>query len=280
MIQKQTGDKLTAAEVNELNALAQKGSHVSGGGGVKVVNGPGGATLRGRNSNTIRAEGAIELLALNTSNTALKLFAPAAIIDHVGHVQTQRRCLKVRVPTADDAGWFVVCAEPIAPNQAGRVWVQGVCPVWLRNPSELPRAETESGAGYLVGSDEGSAQICWEETWEDTSLSPAATHLALIRFPVGGGGDGGSGARAATTAEITLAGTQVIDGVSLQIGDRVLVKDQNTLADNGVYVVNGGAWSKRGAPSNVGVTSGTKNGRLMFTLQPSNTYLSMGAVFG
>lgn len=50
--------------------------------------------------------------------------------------------------------------------------------------------------------------------------------------------------RAATTANITLSGTQTIDGISLSAGDRVLVKNQSTASQNGVYVVAAGAWSR------------------------------------
>lgn len=51
-------------------------------------------------------------------------------------------------------------------------------------------------------------------------------------------------ARVATTANITLSGTQTIDGVVLAVGNRVLVKDQSTSSQNGVYVVAAGAWSR------------------------------------
>ena len=50
--------------------------------------------------------------------------------------------------------------------------------------------------------------------------------------------------RAATTANITLSGTQTVDTVSLIAGDRVLVKDQSTASQNGIYVVAAGAWSR------------------------------------
>ena len=50
--------------------------------------------------------------------------------------------------------------------------------------------------------------------------------------------------RAATTANITLSGTQTIDGVTLVVGDRVLVKDQNTASQNGIYVVASGSWTR------------------------------------
>lgn len=50
--------------------------------------------------------------------------------------------------------------------------------------------------------------------------------------------------RVATTANITLSGTQTIDGVSVVAGNRVLVKDQTTPSQNGIYVVAAGAWSR------------------------------------
>lgn len=50
--------------------------------------------------------------------------------------------------------------------------------------------------------------------------------------------------RLATTGNITLSGTQSIDGVSAAAGDRVLVKKQTAASQNGIYVVNSGAWSR------------------------------------
>ena len=47
---------------------------------------------------------------------------------------------------------------------------------------------------------------------------------------------------AATTANITLLGTQTIDGVAVVAGDRVLVKDQTNQDENGIYIVGAGAW--------------------------------------
>lgn len=50
--------------------------------------------------------------------------------------------------------------------------------------------------------------------------------------------------RAATTANITLSGAQTIDGVSVIAGDRVLVKNQSTGSQNGIYVCASGAWTR------------------------------------
>ena len=48
----------------------------------------------------------------------------------------------------------------------------------------------------------------------------------------------------ATTEDITLSGEQTVDGVAVVSGARILVKDQATAAQNGIYVVAAGAWSR------------------------------------
>lgn len=76
--------------------------------------------------------------------------------------------------------------------------------------------------------------------------------------------------RAATTANITLSGTQTIDTVALIAGDRVLVKDQTTASQNGIYVVAAGAWSRStdtlASGISVWVNEGTTNLDTAYTL--------------
>lgn len=50
--------------------------------------------------------------------------------------------------------------------------------------------------------------------------------------------------RVATTGNITLSGTQTIDGVAVSAGNRVFVRAQTSADDNGIYVVSGGAWAR------------------------------------
>ncbi|MFZ9078834.1 MAG: hypothetical protein ACO23H_09885 [Alphaproteobacteria bacterium] len=50
--------------------------------------------------------------------------------------------------------------------------------------------------------------------------------------------------KVATTANITLSGTQTIDGIAVSADERVLVKDQTSGAENGIYVAASGAWSR------------------------------------
>jgi len=49
---------------------------------------------------------------------------------------------------------------------------------------------------------------------------------------------------AGTTANITLSGTQTVDGVVLIAGDRVLVKNQTTTANNGLYLCAASSWTR------------------------------------
>jgi uncharacterized cupin superfamily protein len=79
--------------------------------------------------------------------------------------------------------------------------------------------------------------------------------------------------RAATTANITLSGEQTIDGVAVVEGDRVLVKNQTTGSQNGIYSVSTGNWTRTrdfdGAfdivsGTRVFVTSGTVSAQVEF----------------
>ena len=80
----------------------------------------------------------------------------------------------------------------------------------------------------------------------------ASTGLAkkVLMDDLPGTGGGGSSIdfkdsiRVATTANITLSGEQTIDGVAVVTNDRVLVKDQTTASENGIYDVAAGAWTR------------------------------------
>lgn len=50
--------------------------------------------------------------------------------------------------------------------------------------------------------------------------------------------------RVATTSPITLSDLQTIDGISLVSGDRVLVKNQGSAKDNGIYIASSDAWAR------------------------------------
>lgn len=85
--------------------------------------------------------------------------------------------------------------------------------------------------------------------------------------------------RVATTTNITLSGLQTIDGVTVAAGDRVLVKDQNTTTENGIYDAASTAWTRskdfdgnRDATDGtlVAVRAGTANADKVYRLSATN----------
>jgi uncharacterized protein (TIGR02145 family) len=50
--------------------------------------------------------------------------------------------------------------------------------------------------------------------------------------------------KAATVANITLSGEQTVDNIALVTGDRVLVKNQDSAPENGIYIVSTSTWSR------------------------------------
>jgi hypothetical protein len=63
------------------------------------------------------------------------------------------------------------------------------------------------------------------------------------RFLLSDGNWTGKTCQVATTANITLSGEQTIDGV-LTSSSRVLVKNQSSPSQNGIYISNSGAWTR------------------------------------
>lgn len=76
---------------------------------------------------------------------------------------------------------------------------------------------------------------------------PTLDHHAVNKLyadSLAAGLDAKPSVRVATTANITLSGAQTIDGVSVVADNRVLVKDQSTGSQNGLYLCAAGAWTR------------------------------------
>lgn len=103
-------------------------------------------------------------------------------------------------------------------------------------------------------------------------------------------GDWKASARVATTASITLSGLQSIDGITVVNGNRVLVKNQVTSSENGIYLASSEGWSRTSDASSseqitsgmtVNVEEGTANGASAWKLTTVNpiTLNTTGLVF-
>lgn len=116
-----------------------------------------------------------------------------------------------------------------------------------------------------------------------TAAADAVTK-AYVDGLLAGATDYKESVRVATTTNITLSGTQTIDGVSVVAGDRVLVKNQTTASENGIYVVASGAWTRAtdfdtSAEASPGalipVEEGTANGDKLF-IHATNGPVTLG----
>lgn len=82
----------------------------------------------------------------------------------------------------------------------------------------------------------------WEKTRRDCNTNDADFDARIVILE--NAGQIKDMVKVATTANITLSGTQTIDGVAVVAGNRVLVKNQTDAEDNGIYLVAASAWSR------------------------------------
>jgi phage-related tail fiber protein len=159
--------------------------------------------------------------------------------------------------------------------------VQGVATCWvlMNDPGHewarpLPADDPDRHKCLESVSGSGPARILWTAA-EDVGVPPIeGARLAVVLLCCGSEFVSAwkQPARVATTANVSLGSDleegDTIDGVELAAGDRVLVKDQTTASDNGIYVVQASGAAVRASDADdgdelvnavVAVSEGTAN---------------------
>ena len=121
---------------------------------------------------------------------------------------------------------------------------------------------------------DGSANYSFSGQMRYTGSDANTQALATRGYvdSVAAGLDPKDSCKVTTTGNITLSGTQTIDGVSVSAGDRVLVKDQTTASQNGIYICSADAWTRStdmavgsaAAGASMFIEQGTLNGDMGF----------------
>lgn len=132
------------------------------------------------------------------------------------------------------------------------------------------RACDLSRAGIIVTVREGGTNA--NTAWLLSTNNPITVGVTPLTFTLISGAACCCYARAATLEDITLSGTQTIDGIALSKGDIVLVKNQTDAKQNGPYIVNSGvspAWERTcelAAGMTVSVREGNTHARQIWIL--------------
>lgn len=134
-------------------------------------------------------------------------------------------------------------------------------PVNVLGPNVYPQggfAPSEPGPWWYHMITEEIRKVITDAAMTPDRSDPTQLSAAIQRMIAGG--DYKASVRAATTANLAaLSGLLTIDDVVLASGDRVLVKDQTTAAENGVYVASAGAWTRSEDANSAGdLTSGVQ----------------------
>jgi hypothetical protein len=142
--------------------------------------------------------------------------------------------------TVDQQGRLTSAASGPAINLASDV--TGTLPI----ANGGTNATTSAGAAFaLKGANTDLTSVAL--TTGTVSTTPSgSTDIANKSYvdTVAQGLDTKASCVAATTVNITLSAPQTVDGIALVSGDRCLVKDQSTTANNGIYLVAAGSWTR------------------------------------
>ena len=176
-------------------------------------------------------------------------------------------------------------------SQFGDIWYPGYdYENMLTAESNFSGIYSFLGPGVINGwdvsklEDNRADQILLIDGYNTSTISEYGQKLTLLNL------DFTVSCLAATTVNITLTGAQTIDGIAVVAGNLVLVKNQSTASQNGVYIVASGSWTRHStldASSDysdnfvVYVSSGATNQKTLwlgavlstnFTLGSSNLY--------
>lgn len=178
----------------------------------------------------------------------------------------------------------LLAIDPGSPSE-GQFWYDTTNHVWKHRTNTAtitlgrldqitaPTADVSLNTHKLTGVVDGTA---------DTDAATVGQMNAAVR-----GLDWKASVRAASTANVSVASAPAaIDGVTLANGDRVLLKDQTTGSENGIYVFSAAASPLTRAPDadvsaevtsglTVWVTEGTANDNKSWTLN-TNDPITLG----
>lgn len=167
--------------------------------------------------------GSIAALTATQARTLLNVEDGADVTDAT-NVNAAGAVMNSDASTADMS--FVVDEDNMASNSATKVPTQQSVKAYA--DTKLPLAGGTLMGALTLSGDPSSALHAATKQYVDARAAGLDPKAAVD---------------CATTANITLSGEQTIDGIATS-GSRVLVKNQSTASQNGIYVSAAGAWAR------------------------------------
>lgn len=211
----------------------------------------------------LTAIGEAKLANAAALNTTLKI-AKMAVGDGGGVVPTPNRSQTALVGewyraglntlAVDPSNTSQIIAELVIPEATGGNWIRemglidadgNLIAVANTPPSYKPQLAEGSGRTQvlrmvLIVSSASAVELKIDPSvvlatrqYVDDAITVAVNRL-----------DNKQSVRVASTANLALSGTPTVDGIALAVGDRVLVKNQDTASQNGLYLVAAGTWNR------------------------------------
>jgi phage-related tail fiber protein len=148
------------------------------------------------------------------------------------------RIIAEQIIPADVGGWWV--RELGLYDEAGALVAYANCAPSYKPQLAEGSGRTQTVRMVLIVSNTSSVQL----TVDPSVVLATRDYVDSAIVSAMNRSDYKQSVRVATIANITLSEIQSVDGVALIAGDRVLVKNQATASQNGIYVVAAGAWKR------------------------------------
>lgn len=151
------------------------------------------------------------------------------------------------------SGTLTNCTGTAAGLTAGNVTTNAnlIGPITSVGNTTAVNAQTGTGSTFVMSASPtltGTATVAALTLTSGTiaTTPSASTDIANKNYvdTVAQGLDPKASCLAASTVNLTLSGTQTVDGVALVAADRILVKNQTATAENGLYLVASGSWTR------------------------------------
>src|SRR3546814_5656157 len=115
---------------------------------------------------------------------------------------------------------------------------------WSSDVCSSDLAATVYAIGDMVESGDGTYVATAAHLSGDFAVDRASSKWLPVREGADRARSAYDPVRVATTENLVLSGLKVIDGVLVDNGDRVLVKNQTAPVENGIFVASASGWSR------------------------------------